>query len=78
MPHTPGMLLSLLVPTLALRAAYVLCLAHAGLKLSLASQDDKGCLPALRSFGWLEWGWMLVFMAVSLGGHPGLKKLCGL
>lgn len=54
------------LPTLALIAAYV-CLAHAGLLLGLGSQGDIGCLPALKSHGWLEWGWMRVPMAVFLG-----------
>lgn len=66
-------------PTLALIAAYVLFLSGpCWPKLGLALQDDKGCLPVLRSFGWLEWGWMLAPKAVFLGGHPGLRKLCGL
>lgn len=49
-PAPQCVLLSLLVPTLALIAAYV-CLAPAGLLLDLGSQDGKGCLPALRSIG---------------------------
>lgn len=55
------------IPTLALLAAAFLCLAHTSLLLCLGSQGDIGCLPALKSHGWLEWGWMQVPMAMFLG-----------